>query len=61
MELCNAGSLYEVIESPEHAYGLDETQFKAVIRDVGRYIDPHMNIIRTEGQNKMSTVDSMPG
>ena len=35
MELCNAGSLYEVIDSPENAFGLDEVQFKTVIHDVG--------------------------
>ena len=34
MELCNAGSLYEVIDSPENAYGLDEEQFKLVILHV---------------------------
>ena len=35
MELCNAGSLYEVIESPENCHGLDEPQFKSVLSDVG--------------------------
>ncbi|XP_019854889.1 PREDICTED: serine/threonine-protein kinase TBK1-like [Amphimedon queenslandica] len=34
MELCNGGSLYEVIDSPQNAYGLDEYQFKSVIFDV---------------------------
>lgn len=34
MELCNAGSLYEVIDSPENAYGLDEEQFKLVVLHV---------------------------
>ena len=36
MELCNAGSLYEVIENPENCHGLDEAQFKSVLSDVGR-------------------------
>ena len=35
MELCTGGSLYEVIDSPENAYGLDEGQFKQLIYDVG--------------------------
>ena len=35
MELCTGGSLYEVIDSPENAYGLDESQFKQLIYDVG--------------------------
>lgn len=35
MELCNAGSLYEVVDAPENAFGLEETQFKQVISDVG--------------------------
>ena len=37
MELCTGGSLYEVIDSPENAYGLNETEFKQVIFDVGKY------------------------
>lgn len=36
MELCNGGSLYEVIDSPENAMGLDEVQFKRVVSDVGK-------------------------
>ena len=35
MELCTGGSLYEVIDSPENAFGLDEAQFKQLIYDVG--------------------------
>lgn len=35
MELCNGGSLYEVIDSPNNAFGLDEYQFKCVMFDVG--------------------------
>ena len=38
MELCNGGSLYEVIDAPENAYGLDENQFKRVILHVCKYI-----------------------
>ncbi|CAI8037370.1 Serine/threonine-protein kinase TBK1, partial [Geodia barretti] len=36
MELCTGGSLYEVIDSPENAYGLDEPQFKQLIYDVAK-------------------------
>ena len=36
MELCNGGSLYEVIDAPENAMGLDEVQFKRVVSDVGK-------------------------
>ena len=35
MELCNSGSLYEVVDSPENAYGVEEAQFKQIISDVG--------------------------
>jgi TANK-binding kinase 1 len=38
MELCTGGSLYEVIDSPENAYGLDEPQFKQFIYDVGQLL-----------------------
>ena len=38
MELCTGGSLYEVIDSPENAYGLDEPQFKQLIYDVGQLL-----------------------
>ncbi len=37
MELCTGGSLYEVIDSPENAYGLNEQEFRQVIHDVGEY------------------------
>ena len=37
MELCTGGSLYDVIDSPENAYGLCESEFKQVIYDVGKY------------------------
>ena len=36
MELCTGGSLYEVIDSPENAYGLCEAEFKRLIYDVGK-------------------------
>ena len=36
MELCTGGSLYEVIDSPENAFGLSESEFKQVIYDVGK-------------------------
>ena len=31
MELCTGGSLYDVIDSPENAYGLSEAEFKQVV------------------------------
>ena len=37
MELCTGGSLYDVIDSPENAYGLSEAEFKQVIYDVGMF------------------------
>ena len=36
MELCTGDSLYEVINSPENAYGLSEAEFKQLISDVGK-------------------------
>ena len=41
MELCTGGSLYDVIDSPENAYGLCEAEFKQVIYDVGMYMYVH--------------------
>lgn len=38
MELCTNGSLFDVIDSPENAYGLCETEFKQVIYDVGEWL-----------------------
>ena len=35
MELCET-SLYHVLEYPENYYGLSETEFKSVLRDVGK-------------------------
>ena len=35
MELCNGGSLFDVIDSAQYAFGLDENQFKRVVSDVG--------------------------
>ncbi len=35
MELCVGGSLYNILEEPENAYGLVETEFLCVLRDVG--------------------------
>ena len=35
MDLCTGGSLYNILDDPENAYGLDETEFVNVLRDVG--------------------------
>ncbi len=45
MELCNAGSLYEVIDSPINAYGLDEEQFKLVLVHVCKFNNNNNNNI----------------
>ena len=42
MELCTGGSLYDVIDSPENAYGLNESELKQVISDVGEYTHNHI-------------------
>ena len=36
MELCSAGSLYDVIEAPENAFGLCEEEFKTVMIDISK-------------------------
>ena len=36
MELCTAGSLYDVIEAPENAFGLCEEEFKTVMIDISK-------------------------
>jgi len=35
MDLCTGGSLFSILDDPENAYGLDETEFLCVLRDVG--------------------------
>ncbi|XP_078582487.1 serine/threonine-protein kinase TBK1-like [Branchiostoma floridae x Branchiostoma japonicum] len=35
MELCTGGSLYTILDEPENAYGLQEEEFKLVMKDVG--------------------------
>lgn len=37
MELCTAGSLYDVIEAPENAFGLCEEEFKTVMVDISAF------------------------
>ena len=36
MELCTGGSLYNMLDNPENAYGIPETEFFNVLNDVGR-------------------------
>ena len=36
MELCTAGSLYDVIEAPENAFGLCEEEFRTVMVDISK-------------------------
>ena len=35
MEFCAGGSLYSILEEPEHTYGLPEDEFLLVLFDVG--------------------------
>ncbi len=37
MELCTGGSLYNMLDEPENAYGLIEGEFFKVLVDVGMY------------------------
>ena len=37
MELCTGKSLYEVIESPQNAYGLCEEEFKTMMIDTSEF------------------------
>jgi TANK-binding kinase 1 len=34
MDLCTGGSLFNILDDPENAYGIDETEFLCVLRDV---------------------------
>ena len=36
MELCTGGSLYNVLDEPENAYGLEESEFFSVLHDIGK-------------------------
>jgi hypothetical protein len=53
MELCTGGSLYEVIDSPENAFGLSESEFKQVIYDVGKRMLILVSFITRGFQNLM--------
>ena len=35
MELCTGGSLYNMLDNPENAYGIPEHEFFNVLNDVG--------------------------
>ena len=37
MDLCTGGSLFNILDNPENAYGLNETEFLCVLRDVGQF------------------------
>jgi len=34
MELCSAGSLFTMLDDPENLYGLDENEFKRVLKHI---------------------------
>ena len=54
MELCTGGSLYDVIDSPDNAYGLNENEFKQVMSDVANGL-AHLR------RHKFSHRDIKPG
>jgi len=37
MDLCTGGSLFNILDDPKNAYGLDETEFLCVLHDVGQF------------------------
>ena len=41
MELCTAGSLYDVIEKPENAHGMSEHEFTTVMIDICELLITH--------------------
>ena len=43
MDLCTGGSLFNILDDPENAYGLDETEFLCVLRDVGQSFTQSIN------------------
>jgi TANK-binding kinase 1 len=36
MELCTGGSLYNMLDNPENAFGIPENEFFNVLNDVGK-------------------------
>lgn len=45
MEYCSGGSLLTLLEEPENAFGLPETEFLTVLQCVGRFISGFFLII----------------
>lgn len=45
MDLCTGGSLFNILDDPENAYGLDETEFLCVLRDVGQFSQTLCNVV----------------
>ena len=37
MELCTGGSLYNILDDPVNAYGVEEVEFFRVLHDVGMF------------------------
>ncbi|KAK2571078.1 Serine/threonine-protein kinase TBK1 [Acropora cervicornis] len=51
MELCSGGSLFTMLENPSNAYGLQEDEFKQVVKDVAKELEgseEFMSIYGTE-------------
>ena len=42
MELCTGGSLFNMLDDPENAYGLDEKEFFLVLRHLCTYHPPQL-------------------
>jgi TANK-binding kinase 1 len=38
MDLCTGGSLFNILDDPENAYGIEESEFVSVLHDVGLFI-----------------------
>jgi len=36
MELCTGGSLYNLLDDPQNAFGVDEAEFLCILSDVGK-------------------------
>ncbi len=38
MELCSGGSLFNILDDPKNAFGLEETEFFRVLHDLGKCV-----------------------
>lgn len=47
MELCTGGSLFNILDDPVNYYGLDEKEFIAVLKHLGRHFE-HLVILNSQ-------------